>query len=155
MDMKTREAGFTLIESILLLMITASLLLVPMLSINKMIDSIQTDLFFRELTSNITLMQNHAILNGETTSVQFVPGAVDQVRFRVNNQTTHPLNRELKLENGLYELRGREYSTFSFARDTGNISQANTRAFRTTQGDYELTYWLGSGRFEITKTADK
>ena len=153
--MNTKEAGFTLIESILILMITASLILVPILSVNKMIESIQTDLFFRELTSNITLMQNHSILNGETTSVQFVPGDVDQVRFRVNKQTRHPLNRELYFENDLYQLRGRRYSDFSFSRDTGNISQANTRSFRTIKGDYVLIYWLGSGRFEIEKTTDK
>lgn len=154
--MKTNEAGFTLIESVLILMVTAVLILIPTLSIHKMIESVQVDLFFRELSSNITLMQNHSILNDENTTVEFYPAVNGHyINFRVRLNPTHPLNKEMDFDDDLYQLVGQRYSQFSFARQTGNISHSDTRKFQTPKGLYELTYWLGSGRFAFNKISDR
>src|SRR5699024_10630316 len=79
---KLDEKGFTLLETILVLMITSSLLLFPVLSIENVTESIQIDLFFRELTSKITNMQSYAILRDQTTDIQFNPEE-NTIKFRI------------------------------------------------------------------------
>lgn len=144
------ESGFTLIETLLVLLVTSLLILLPTLSIDKMVESLEIDLFFREMTSNITLMQNHAILAGKKTSVEFYPIENNElIRFKVANN--HPLNRTLYLYSPYYWFNGSEPRTFDFKSDTGNISASNTIRFNTTQGMYKLTYLMGSGRFDIKK----
>lgn len=152
-----KEAGFTLIETLITLLIVSLLMLMPVLSIEKITESIQIDLFFRELSSNITLMQNHAILTGEKMVIEFVPRD-NLIRFKEdtgNLGTTHPLYREMILQEGLYELNGNYYGQVAFFEYTGNISSKNgwTTHIKTSKGLYKLVFWLGSGRFEIQKVA--
>lgn len=152
---KEREAGFTLIETLITLLIVSLLMLMPVLSIDKMTESIQIDLFFRELTSNITLMQNHAILTGEQMVIEFIPKS-NVIRFKsdaVLNENDHPLYREMHLQEGLYEFSSDWYGQVVFYGNTGNISSRGgwTTYFETSKGLYKLVFWLGSGRFEIQK----
>ncbi len=148
------EEGFTLLETLLVLLVASLLLIIPTLSIGHMVESLELDLFFREVTSNITLMQNHAILAGKRTEVKFLPHANrDEIHFQV--ATNHPLNRIMVLDSPYYSLRGRGYTDFRFLKDTGNISDSETIGFNTSQGDYILTYLLGSGRFDIKKETNK
>lgn len=146
------DSGFVLIETAFLLFIISMMTLIPVLSIDKMIASAQIDAFFRELSSNITLMQNHAILNNERTDIQFVKGkegAEDIIEFKVNGYADHPLNRRMSVDSPYYAYGTGKYFGFHFKKGTGNISISNTVEFDTVKGRYTLTYWLGSGRFEI------
>lgn len=153
--MKTKEAGFTLLESVLILLITASLILIPVLSIDKMVETVQVDLFFRELSSNITMMQNHSVLSGESTEILFRPyDSGHQIRFRVYGDSSHPLSKTMYLDESFYSLTSKSGSQFSFYGDTGNITTSDTIGFQTAKGKYELTHWLGSGRFAIDKVED-
>lgn len=150
------EAGFTLIETLLTLLVVSLLMLLPVLSIEKISKNIQIDLFLRELTSNITLMQNHAILTGEQMVIEFIPRD-NLIRFKKdsgNSGTTHALYREMHLQEGLYEFSGDGYGQVAFCGYTGNISarQGWTTHIQTSKGIYKLVFWLGSGRFEIQKT---
>lgn len=150
-----KEAGFTLIETLLTVFIISLLMLMPVLSLKNITESIQVDLFFKELTSNITLVQNHSMLTGEAMRIEFIPRD-NLIRFNSRdrgNDSTHPLYREMHLEGGLYELIGNEYGEVIFYGDTGNISARNgwTRLVQTAKGRYNLVFWLGSGRFEIQK----
>lgn len=145
------EGGFTLLETLLVLMITSSLILLPVLSIDKMIESTQTELFFRELSSRITMMQNHSIMNGEKTSVDFFQNEAHFIRFQVDGNSVHPLNSRMYLDKSLVEFSGSGYQKFSFAKDTGTINGMETIRFNTSQGVYKLTYLLGSGRVGIEK----
>jgi len=149
-----KQAGFTLLESLLILIISAGLLLLPTLSIDQVTDSIQIDLFFRELTSKITMMHNHTLLHNEKTSVQFAPSN-ELIRFRVAGDSTHSLNTEISLADKPYTLEIRNYHEFSFKADTGNVSGSDTIRFNTTEGNYRLTYLLGSGRFYVQKTSNE
>jgi len=149
-----KQAGFTLLESLLILIITAGLLLLPTLSIDQMTDSIQIDLFFRELTAKMTMMHNHTLLHNEGTSVQFAPSN-ELIRFRVAGDSTHPLNTEISLADKPYSLERIDYHAFSFKAVTGNISRSDSIHFNTTEGNYRLTYLLGSGRFYVQKTSNE
>ena len=147
---KLDEKGFTLLETILVLMITSSLLLFPVLLIENVTESVQIDLFFRELTSKITNMQSYAILHDQTTDIQFNPEE-NTIKFRIvdANVQNDILNETWELDDTYYCLKGKTTKTFGFKRGTGNITKSNRISFHTTQGEYELIYLMGSGRFEI------
>lgn len=150
-----KESGFTLIETLLTLFVASLLIFIPVLSIEKITESIEIDLFFRELSSNITLMQNHAILTGHKTVVEFVPRD-NLIRFREDRgseSSTHLKYREIPLQEGLYEFYGDDYGEVAFNGYTGNIISKNgwTTYIKTSKGLYKLVFWLGSGRFEIQK----
>lgn len=153
--MKNNEEGFTLVETVLMLMVTAILLFIPVLSIDKMLETVQVDLFFRELSADITLMQNHSILNGYDTNVRFRPyESGHRIEFIVRNDTSSSLNKIVYLDENLYYFSGKSGTDFSFYKDTGRITQTGSRRFTTVKGRYDLTYWLGSGRFAINKVPD-
>lgn len=156
MNYNKNEAGFTLIELMITLFMTSLLIFIPVLSIDKMVEKTQVDLFFRELHSNITLMQNHAMLTGERATVEFYPR--DKIiKFRTYNDTqdsSHLLNSEMLLEEGMYDLLGHEHERVTFHGQSGNISVYKNKwrfNFKTSQGPYELVFQLGSGRFDIRK----
>lgn len=150
-----REAGFTLMETLVTLFIASLLIFMPLLSIENLTESIQIDLFFRELTSNVTLMQNHAILAGEKMIVEFIPQD-NLIRFKndtVSSGKSHPLYREMSLAESPCEIVGNSYGQIIFYENTGTISSrgAWNTYFDTSKGRYRLIFWLGSGRFEIQK----
>lgn len=149
------EAGFTLIETLVTLLIASLLMLLPILSLEKITENMQIDLFFRELSSNITLMQNHAILTGHKMVVEFVPRD-NLIRFKEDKSSlgsTHPMYREMHLQEGVYEFYGNDYGQVAFNGWTGNITSKNawTTYIQTSKGLYKIVFWLGSGRFEIQK----
>ncbi|HLR92474.1 MAG TPA: competence type IV pilus minor pilin ComGD [Atopostipes sp.] len=148
--MNHKEEGFTLLETLFVLTILSAFFLFPALSIDEVIESTQIDLFFRELTSKVTQMQTHAVLNGEMTEIEFVP-ELNTIRFyvRETDEEDHYLNAFWELDNPYYKLGGTHPQTFTFKRGTGNITSSRKVHFDTTKGRYELVYYLGSGRFEI------
>lgn len=151
------ESGFTLMETLLTLFVASLLIFMPVLSIEKITERIQIDLFFRELTSNITLMQNQAILTGRKLVVEFVPKE-NLIRFtedKMSVESVHLTYKEMPLKKDLYEFYGNDYGEVVFNGHTGNITSKNgwTTYIMTSQGLYKLVFWLGSGRFEIQKVS--
>ena len=144
------EEGFTLIETLIVLLVSSILLLVPTLSMGQLMEEMEVNFFFRELTSNLTLMQNQSIMGGHGTKVSFYgTKQKGHILFVVNSG--HPLNREMVLDRPYYRLAENKPVEFRFKAGTGNITSSNTVKFSSTQGQYRLTYLLGSGRFDIKK----
>lgn len=150
--MKTNEDGFTLIETLLILMITSSLLLFSVLKINETIETVQIDLFFRELTSKITQLQTHALMTGESTEVKVVPGE-ELISFRIyeEGKENHILNEVWIIDSSYYEIGSYGARQFIFKGGSGNITGSDKIIFNTTKGRYELVYLMGSGRFDVRK----
>lgn len=149
LNLKNQE-GFTLIETLIVLLVSSLLLLMPTLSLGRLIEDLEINLFFHELTSNLTLMQNQAIMGGHGTKVRFYgENEKDRISFEVNSG--HPLNRVMVLDKPYYRLVENGVKDFRFKEGTGNITASSTVKIYTTQGEYKLTYLLGSGRFDIKK----
>lgn len=149
------EDGFTLVETLLVLFIISSTFLIPVLAIDKMIEQTTVDLFFRELTGNLTMMQNHAIINGEGTMVQFSndkDNGTEFIDFKIRQQPNHRLNKRQVLDTDFYTFRNKELKVIYFKSHSGNISESGNMRFRSVNGDYRLIFWLGSGRIEVTRT---
>lgn len=148
------DAGFTLIETLIVLLVSSLLLLMPTLTLSQAIENVNVELFFRELTANLTLTQNQAIMGGDPTRAVFY-GAKEKDRIVFELNASNLLNSEMILDRPFYHLVERGVETFRFKGGTGNVSASSTIKFSTTQGDYHLTYLLGSGRFDIKKQVSK
>lgn len=149
--MKKDQSGFTLVETIVVLFITSALIVLPVLSFNRIIETIQIELYFRELASDITAMQNYTILTGNQTRITFAPEK-NVIVYQIAHDPGHPLVREEELNNQYCQLRASVgLITMSFTRNAGNIDSSRTIAFDTTRGRYNLTYLLGSGKFDVKK----
>ena len=149
------EGGFTLVETLLVLFIISCTFFIPVLTIDKMIEQTTVDLFFRELTGNLTMMQNHAVLNGEGTMVSFSndkKNGAEFIDFSVRQQPNHPLNKQQVLKTDYYSFRNKEPKDIYFKSHSGNISECGNVRFGSVNGDYRLIFWLGSGRVEVTRT---
>lgn len=144
--------GFTLVETLITLFISSLLLFLPVLAVDDLVESREIDLFFRELNANIILMQNHAIIAGEHTRVEFSP-KTQTVNFRVLGQDNHPLNREMAVGKSC-QFTDQRFQTVHFKADTGNVWEMYgswRTQFKTKKGIYELVFKLGSGRFDLRK----
>lgn len=149
---KMNEDGFTLIETVLTVFIISLTLLIPALSIDEMIENTQIEMFFRELTADITLMQNHTILTGEGTNIDFRrSNGVDRIRYSVRLQPDHPLNKTVVIDPEIGGFRNAVPTLIEYNVSSGNISNFGTIDFVMSNGTYRLTFWLGSARFEIEK----
>jgi competence protein ComGD len=136
------------------LLISSFILLIPVLSIERVTESVQIEMFFRDLTSQISLMQNHAMLASQPTRISFKPQS-NTINFRVinteNNELQyHPVNRDIDLKgNPYYRLGGTSNRDFIFKTETGHITNSNSIYFDTNRGRYRLVFQIGSGRIEI------
>lgn len=109
---------------------------------------LETALFFEEVRSSITLMQNHAVLNDQWTEVEIRPQARELV-FRVIGDQNHSLNHSISLPEDIKILGGSKL--YRFLSGSGNQGNLNKTKFEVNDDIYELSFKLGSGRFEISK----
>lgn len=142
------ENGFTLIESLTVLSLVGIFLLIPVIPFNKMESEIEISLFLEELQSNITLMQNEAILNNEWTEVQMRPQG-RKIVFKVIGKQNHTSNRSITLPDTIEILGG--YKSYRFLSKSGNQGNLNRTRFRVGDKVYTLSFKLGSGRFELSE----
>lgn len=142
------QSGFTLIESLIVLNLVWLFLLIPVIPFNSMKSQMETSLFFEEVRSSITLMQNHAVLNNQRTEVEIRPQAGELV-FRVIGDQNHLLNHTISLPEEIEILGGSKL--YRFLSGSGNQGNLNKTRFEVNDDIYELSFKLGSGRFEISK----
>jgi len=140
--------GFTLLETVVVLLLVSILVGFPILSVQKAQESIRINLFIEDLSSGITLIQNHAVMNGETTIFEVNPTS-NVLNFRVYGVNSHPFNytisppKEVSLTGGSKRYMFNSYS--------GNIGKYETFSINTTEGVYNFVFQMGSGRFYVRK----
>lgn len=148
--MINNEEGFTLLETLLVLMVVSMLLSFPVIKINDALQTIQIDLFFRELSAKMTQYQTHAMLSGQDVEIRFIPGT-QEIYFNKREEGTETLLEEeiWKLNSPYYELTKGAAKRITFKEYTGNITNAGYVPFKTVEGRYRLYHQMGSGRFDI------
>ncbi|API89964.1 hypothetical protein BKP56_12150 [Marinilactibacillus sp. 15R] len=142
------QNGFTLIESLIVLSLVGIFLLIPVIPFNKMEADIENSLFFEELQSSITLLQNESVLNDEWTEIEMRPNAREIV-FRVIGKRNHILNRSIALPDTIEILGGSK--VYRFLSESGNQGNLNKTRFQVGDKFYTLSFKLGSGRFELSE----
>lgn len=144
---RNERGALTLIESVIVLMLISMLLLIPTITFQPYQDKIEIDLFIEEVNNNITLMQNHAVFNGQPTEIRVLAEA-NQIQFYVQGQDHHPLNSIVYPPEQVTILSTRRYR---FKAQSGNIGRLGRARFQTDEGIYEFVFQLGSGRFYVQK----
>lgn len=151
--MKTKlknEEGFTLLEAVVVLFLVSLLVGFPILSVQKAEESIKVQLFIEEFSSKITLLQTHAIMNGEPTSFEVKPGS-NVVNFRVYgyDRNSHPLNHRWSLPEEVNFFGGSK--RIIFKAHSGNVGDYGSFRLNTVSGQYNFVFQMGSGRFDVRK----
>lgn len=143
------KKGFTLPEVLLVLVISSLLLGLPVFASSTYVQRMEEQLFFEELQSNVTLMKNHALLNGQRTRMQTRPND-GSIRFSVVGHPNHPYNRAIELPDSV-AIDGKTSLEYDFVKDTGNLGQFRTIRFSVTEGKMIFSFQLGSGQYKIYK----
>lgn len=137
--------GFLLFESLLVLMIAASLLLVPPLLSKNILSVHEASFFKQQLESSVTATQNYAVLTGKRTKMELFPQN-RKITFELLGDEQHSFNHTLFFpekvsSNSLTKV-------FYFGGGTGNISGLDSISFTINGKQEKIKFQLGSGKYE-------
>lgn len=144
---RSKYQGFTLIESLLVLMVVGVFISLPLLKVGSWRERVAYQAFIREFEQRLVQTQQSAIVTREKTRVVSIENGstIQFIFFQRNNQS---LKEELAIPKGVRVQRG---TTLIFSPRTGNVEQAHTFRFETPyhQEYLEYVYQIGSGRYVI------
>src|SRR5699024_2002089 len=147
--LKGEEASLTLIESLLVLGVVAFLLLLPTIQMKPVEEKVGADLFIEQLSSQITLMHQNAVLNGEMTAIEVEPNQ-KRVRFSVIGNSASQLNQTIYLPEHMQVYGG--YKRYTFRPHSGNITTVDRIRYSDSKRIFEFIFQIGSGRFYVKET---
>lgn len=144
---KSRYSGFTLVESLLVLLVVTFLLGLPMLQIRQWQERLAYQAFIEEFEQRLIQTQQSAIVFRGQTRVQ-------------TEQNTSTIEFRLFQVDGKYEVETitipkgvtiQRSVLLCFMSKSGNVEQNNTFRFKTPYHEKYLdyVYQIGSGRFVI------
>lgn len=142
--MVRKEAGFLLIESMLVLLIAASLLLIPAMLSKDVIAKQEGAFFKQQLESSITATQNYAILTGKMTKLEIFPQN-RKITFSIVEDKNHSFNHTLFFPETV-SSPGDTWA-FYFLGGSGNIKYLNSMVFKINGKEETIHFQLGSGRY--------
>lgn len=143
--MLNNQKGFLLLESLLVLSIAASLLLIPQMMTKRATASVEGELFKQNLESSITATQNYAVLSGKMTKVELLPQN-RKIVFTVLADKNHSFNHTLVFPDSVSSLSNT--IAFYFLGGSGNINNLNSIIFKINGEKAKIKFQLGSGRYE-------
>lgn len=144
------QKGFTLVETLVVLSLIWIFLLIPVIPFQSIQEELETKQFMKELESTITLFQNHAILNEETTRFETRPAA-REIAFRVVTDRDHAINQKLKIPEHIELVSASRI--YRFVSGSGNQGNLNPIRFKTDSQVIVIQFSLGSGRFDVKTTS--
>ncbi|MFL2100133.1 competence type IV pilus minor pilin ComGD [Desemzia sp. FAM 23991] len=143
--MLKNQKGFLLLESLLVLSIAASLVLIPQLMSRSATAAIEGDLFKRNLESSVTATQNYAVLSGKMTKVELFRQN-RKITFTVLEDKNHPFNHTLFFPESVSSLTNA--IEIYFLGGSGNIKNLDSITFNINGENTKLKFQLGSGRYD-------
>lgn len=148
LDQSKCYKGFTLIESLLVLLIVTIFISLPILQVMNWRERIEYQAFFEEFEQRLIQTQQSAIVCQKETRV-----LSDQktllLHFYFYQEDGRRLIEEMTVPSGIIIQR---QTMLSFSGRTGNVKQAHTFRFELNHERFvEYVYQIGSGRFVIKK----
>lgn len=137
------EKGMMLFELLLVLLITASLLLIPIIYTKQTKNTLENQLFVEELQSHTTTIQNYAVLSGKATRM-IVSSEYKTVQFQVIGDERNELNQVIYLPE---TVTTPERKTYYFNGYSGNLREFDTLVFYINKERHTMAFQLGSGRY--------
>lgn len=142
------KSGFTLLESLLVLMI-ASMILLLTPQVETATDELAFNLFLDDFLTELHTAQSYAVIigNGVNMDVLRPIGATHYAVFKDGTGSDRYINRKLLLPEGSKVIQG--YT--GFIKGGSGYLQPNTIIMETDRYRYTITIQLGSGRYEVNK----
>lgn len=140
---KLNSNGFLLFETLLVLFIATSILIIPTIFSKKIIKDTATQLFIEELQSGITASQNYAVLSGKWSAID-VSASNNVITFKAMSQENHYLTHRLELPENITTPSNKSYL---FNGGSGNLQSFSTLYFDIDGIRHKLIFQLGSGRY--------
>lgn len=137
------EKGMLLFELLLVLLITAGLLLIPIIYTKQTKNTLENQLFVEELQSHTTTIQNYAVLSGKATRM-IVSSEYKTVQFQVIGDERNELNQVIYLPE---TVTTPERKTYYFNGYSGNLREFDTLVFYINKERHTMAFQLGSGRY--------
>lgn len=141
-QLKKSNQGFTLLETILVLIVSSMLLLMPTLITKSVMEEVKRNLFFEEFQSKLTSIQTAALLSNERGKITILKAG--RINYEVEGQPAHRLNKALFLPEKLTTPTDK---VFYFNSGTGNVSNFSTIYFNSSKKQYQFKFQIGSGRY--------
>jgi prepilin-type N-terminal cleavage/methylation domain-containing protein len=143
-----RKSGFTLFESLLVLMI-ASMILLLTPQVGTATDEFAFNLFLDDFLTELHTAQSYAVITGKGVNIDVVRpiGATHYAVFKDGFGSDRYINRKLLLPEGSKVIQG--YT--GFIKGGSGYLQPNTIIMETARYRYTITIQLGSGRYEVNK----
>ncbi|MBT2731296.1 competence type IV pilus minor pilin ComGD [Carnobacterium sp. ISL-102] len=137
------EKGILLFEMLLVLLIAASLLLIPTIYTKNTKNTLENQLFVEELQSHMTAIQNYAILSGNTATM-IVSSQYKTIQFKVIDDEQNELNQLIHLPETITTPNRK---TYYFNGYSGNLRNFDTLVFFINNTRHTMAFQLGSGRY--------
>ncbi|MGE8204500.1 competence type IV pilus minor pilin ComGD [Heyndrickxia sp. NPDC080065] len=137
--------GFTLVESLVVLLVISVFMFIGSISVKKLSASIERNNFITQLESDLYYAQSYAMNRHESVLVQFYPYYNQYLAVSKNNNKTL---FDRKLPVSIEMLNGGTFTSYMILPD-GNISKFGTLKFKWNQKDIKLVFNIGRGRFRI------
>ncbi|AGY81237.1 MULTISPECIES: competence type IV pilus minor pilin ComGD [Carnobacterium] len=138
------EKGMLLVELVLVLFIAAALLFIPTIYTKQTKIHLENQLFVEELQSQLTAIQNYAVLSGEVTAM-IVSSQHKSIQFRVIDDEQNELNGVIYLPE---TVTTPTYKVYHFNAYSGNLRNFDTLVFFINNERHTMTFQLGSGRYK-------
>ncbi|WP_242586736.1 competence type IV pilus minor pilin ComGD [Candidatus Enterococcus ikei] len=140
-DMK----GFTLIESMIVLLICTMFLLLPTLAINKWKQVLEVEQFLSTFEKHLLYTQQMAIVNTVDTQIIFFEQS-QQINFMIPNNGQYLEEEPLKIP---ASLKGFGPNKITFKKGSGNNGRLSKFSFSWLEKKQliEFQFQLGSGRY--------
>lgn len=145
--MKSRQKGFTLIESLVVLSIFMIISSVTVFSLKPQQPIIEEEAFITQLKADLYYAQNFAISHQHEVSVVFMPG---KYKYEMYLRTEIPPFIVRNYSKNIYVNEGSLPLYFKFLND-GNVNKFGTLYIQTNRKDYRLTVLIGKGRFYVAE----
>ena len=142
------KSGFTLFESLLVLLI-ASIILLLTPQLETATDEFAFNLFLDDFLTELHTAQSYAVITGNGVNMDVVRpiGATHYADFKDSAGSDRYINRKLLLPEGSRVIQG--YT--GFIKGGSGYLQPNTIIMETARYRYTITILLGSGRYEVNK----
>ncbi|MDT0013229.1 competence type IV pilus minor pilin ComGD [Listeria cossartiae] len=139
--MKTN--GFTLLEMLLVLSISFTLITLTIFPIANSLSTLIEKQLLEEVKATIYLAQINAVTTKQDTTISFDP-LTNQLTASTNSQSlsTIPFADTLKLTHSKTE-------NFRFSSSDGSINRFSTIRLASSTNNYKLIFQIGKGRFRI------
>lgn len=143
--MLNNQKGFLLLESLLVLSIAASVLLIPQMMSKSATAAIEGDMFRQNLESSVTAAQNYAVLSGKMTKIELFREN-RKITFTILEDKNHLFNHTLDFPDSVSSLTNA--MEIYFLGGSGNIKNLNSITFKINGKSAKFKFQLGSGRYE-------